>query len=115
MRRVQHFLQFVASLNDVGFCLLVTREDIWQFRIPPVRDVVVPGVLTENGPLYCVSRVVDHEDEGLKVMPHDGREFLYGHLERSFSGKQDMTPSGGSENSSEQCGCRITDRTPDKG
>ena len=43
-------------------------------RIPPVGDVVVLGVLAQNGSLYCVSRVVDHEDEGLKVMPQDGRE-----------------------------------------
>src|SRR5215472_7549437 len=114
MRRVQHLLQFVAGIYDVGFCHLVTREDIWQFRIPPVRDVVVLGVLTQNGSLYCVSRVVDHENEGLKVMPYDGRELLRGHLERSFSGKQDVTPPGGSENGSEQRACRIADRTPDK-
>ena len=29
MRRAQHLLQFTAGLNDVGFCPLVTREDIW--------------------------------------------------------------------------------------
>ena len=47
-------------------------------------------------------------------MPHDGRDLLHGHLERSFSGQQDVTPSGGSENGSEQrAGC-IADRTPDK-
>src|SRR5262249_8539761 len=100
--------------NDVGFCLRVTREDIWQFRIPPVRDVVVLGVLTKNGSLYCVSRVVDHENEGLKVMPHDGGELLRGRLERSFSGKQDMTPPGRSENGSKQRGSRIADRAQTK-
>src|SRR5262245_39821200 len=49
MQRVQHLLKFVAGKYDVGFCLLVTTEDIWQFRVPPVRDVVVLRILTQNG------------------------------------------------------------------
>src|SRR5215469_10863197 len=115
MGSVQHLLQFVAGLNDVGVSLLFTRENIWQFPIPPVRDVVVFGVLTENGSLYGVSRVVDQGNEGFKVMPHDGRELLHRHLERSFSGKQNVTPPRRSENGPEQCRRRIADRTPDKG
>src|SRR5215472_11237736 len=114
MRRVQYLLQFAASLNDVGFCLLLTAEDTWQFRIPPVRDVIVLRVLTQNGSLYCVPRVLVHENEGFKVMPHYGRDLLDGHLERSFSGKQDVAASGRSENSSEQRACCIADRTPYK-
>src|SRR5215469_16281805 len=58
MRSVQHLLQIAAALNDVSICLLLTREDIWQFRIPPVCNVVVLGVLTQNGSLYRVYRVV---------------------------------------------------------
>src|SRR5262245_30823714 len=52
MRRVQHLLKFVAGMYDVGFRLLVTTQDIWQFRVPPVRDVVVLRILTQNGSLY---------------------------------------------------------------
>src|SRR5215467_225710 len=111
MLRVPFLLQFVSCSDDVGFRLLVTGEYIWQFRIPPVRDVVVVGGLTQNGSLYCVSRVVDHENEGLKVVPHDGRELLNRHLERSFTSKQYMSPPGGSENGSKQRSCRISDRT----
>ena len=58
MRRVQDLLEFDAGLDDVGLCLFVTREDIWQFRVAPVRDVVVLGVFTQYGSLYCVSRVL---------------------------------------------------------
>src|SRR5262249_12730768 len=114
MRRVQHLPKFVAAMYDVGLCLLVTAEDVWQFRVPPVRDVVVLRILSQNSSLYRVSRVLVHENEGLKVVPHDGRDLLRGHLERSFSGQQDVTPPGGSENGSEQRARCIADRTPDK-
>src|SRR5215469_9258766 len=109
MRSVQHLLQFVPGLNDVGFCLPLTRENIWQFRIPPIRDIVVSGVFTQNGSFYRISRVVDHENERLKVMPQHCGEFLRSHLERSLSGKQDVTPPRRSENGPEQRTGRIAD------
>ncbi len=55
MRRVQHLLQFIAALDDEGLRLFVTTEYIWQFRIAPVRDVIVLGILTQNGSLRCIS------------------------------------------------------------
>src|SRR5262245_4467721 len=110
MRGVQHLLQFVAGLYDVSFCFLLATEDIWQFRIPPVGDVVVLRVLTKNGSLYRVSRVLINENPGPKVVPYDGGDLLNGHLERPFSSKQDVSPPGGSENGSEQRACGIADR-----
>src|SRR5215467_9751514 len=101
MRSVHHLLQFVAGPNDVGLCLLVATEDIRQFRVSPIRDVVVLRVLTPNASLYCVSLILVYENPGLKVVPQNGRDLLNGHLERSFSCKQDMTPSRGSENGSQ--------------
>src|SRR5262249_433638 len=114
MRRVQHLLKFLAGMYDVGFCLPVTTEDIWQFRVPPVRNVVVLRVLAEYASLHCVPLVLVHEDPGLKVMPHDSRDLLGGQLERSFSGQQDVTPPWGSKNGSEQRARCVADRTPDE-
>jgi hypothetical protein len=56
MRRVQHLLQLVAGLNDVGFRRIVSTENMMQFRIPPVRDVNVLRVIA--GPFTAVACVV---------------------------------------------------------
>src|SRR5215813_7280580 len=114
MRSVQHLLQFITGCYHEGFCLLLMTENIRQFRIAPVRDVVVLCILSQNGSLDRVSRVLVHENEGLKIVAHDRRKLLHGHLERSFSGKQDMTPSGRRENGSKERTRCITYRTPDK-
>src|SRR5215813_9820695 len=102
MRTVQHALKFVTGMDDVSVCLLVTAEDVWQFRAPPGRDVVVLRILPKNSSFDGVTRVLIHEDERLEVVPQHRRDLLCGHLERSFSGQQDVTMTGGSKNGSEQ-------------
>src|SRR5262249_28448662 len=72
MWSLQYLLKIVAGIDDVGFCLLVTTEDIWQFRVAPVRNVVVLRILAQNGSLYGISRVLVQENVRLQVVPHDG-------------------------------------------
>ena len=66
----------------------VAAEGLWQFRVAPVRDVVVfnGGFLAEK-PFDEIARVVEDEDDWFGIIASELRDFLRGELMCTFTGE----------------------------